>query len=221
MVTLSQLRSKSALTFIGLWIAATAIAIAIGTQTGPFSLVITPLALGLLQWLVLRVQARPSWGWFPLTLVGSVISFALGFYVYMGLMIQRLPFGLPPQVDDLLSVAIGTAIGGAGLGLFQWIGLRRHSRQAHWWIGISAIALAIGAAWVVPMGVQSVVSPTVVSRWEWLRVGLLSGLIGGAIKGIGMWVLLQSPRLHAADSADPSEAVDPDPVDPRDRSTPE
>ena len=81
------------------------------------------IAIGGMQWLVLRRQV--SWaGWWVLANIAGWVVGAL----------LNLPFGL----------FVGFAVGLAAAGVMQWLVLRRQLSRATWWLLASFVAWAAG-----------------------------------------------------------------------------
>lgn len=111
------------------------------------------LAVGLMQWFQLRPLGRHSAWWILATGLGWVL--ALGFVRLIGL-------------DD---IELRGALIGTVLGVGQWLVLRHTSRQAGWWILVSALAWTVGQT----LGV------------------FLVGAVVGAVTGFALVLL---PRHH-------------------------
>jgi hypothetical protein len=84
---------------------------------------------------------------------------------------------------DLLDSLLGYSTLGAGLGLAQWLVLRRWSPRAHWWILVNllgwtagwALAAALAAAW------SAMATPMVQVGVPALVAGLAGGLTLGKL----------------------------------------
>jgi hypothetical protein len=85
------------------------------------------VALGILQWLVLRSLFERA-GWW---ILASGAGWAMGFVA--------VTYLLPEEVVVLQGVLLG-----AGIGVAQWIVLRRWVPGAYWWIPMSALGWAVG-----------------------------------------------------------------------------
>ncbi len=89
------------------------------------------LSVGIAQWLVLRRRINRAGWWILASIVG---------------------FGVGKDVGDMVAQAVSVAAGlglagiviGISLGLSQWLVLRRHVPDAHWWIWATAIAWTLG-----------------------------------------------------------------------------
>ncbi len=100
------------------------------------------LAMGLLQWIVLR-NLIPQAGWW---IAASGLGWALGFLV--------TEYLLPAEI-----VVLQGAFLGLFMGLLQWLVLRQKVRLAAWWILVSALGWAIGPILGLPL-VGAVVGAT-------------------------------------------------------------
>jgi hypothetical protein len=111
-----------------LWIMATACGWISGILFAPpVSLVARGIAIGTLQWLVLKHRIPRAWRWIPASAVGWTIGGLLGLFV------------LPGELDFLSATLLGAATG-----IAQWLILRREVFWAGWWPVISAVAWATG-----------------------------------------------------------------------------
>ncbi|MCA1995588.1 MAG: hypothetical protein LDL41_26595 [Coleofasciculus sp. S288] len=171
------------------WTVATVVSLTAAMAVNPvWGQVVGPATLGITQWLVLR-QHIPKAGWWILaTTLGGVVALYLGSAVSF----------FTTSILWIGSGVVGGAVGGAILGLAQWLVLRRHVSQAGWWIAASAVALAVGAGWLVYLGIESAftfdASMDLIQIIRWSGMGALSGAIGGAIKGGALVWLLRQPK---------------------------
>jgi len=102
--------------------------------------------VGTMLWLVLRERlGRASWRWVPATVVGyaatSVILWKWG---------NSLGGDDFPVSSPLCFMTVGFSVGLLPA-IGQWLDLRRHVRQASWWI------LASTTGWLAPLGAALVV----------------------------------------------------------------
>jgi hypothetical protein len=117
-----------------LWIMATAWGWVFGWILGSYlisgiALVATGIAIGALQWLVLKQRMIRSRRWIPATAAGWAVGWAIAFVA------------VPAELGFLYGLALGAATG-----ITQWLVLRREVHWAAWWVLISALAwtLALG-----------------------------------------------------------------------------
>lgn len=111
-----------------LWIMATALGwIVGGFLVGPVGMVASGVAIGVLQWLVLKQHIRRDWQWILATSGGWVVGWGIAFAA------------LPLQLDFVSGFLIGTTTGMA-----QWLILRKEVHWAGWWVVISALAWSTG-----------------------------------------------------------------------------
>jgi hypothetical protein len=114
----------------------------------------TGFVIGVAQWLILRRYFRGALWWVP----------ASGFAWFVSLIVMSSivgetnnpiaefissVFGLWRAFE--LNVAIGTGVG-AGLGVAQWLVLRRQTLFAGWWVLASVVGGAINGAVAVSVG---------------------------------------------------------------------
>lgn len=85
------------------------------------------VAVGVLQWLVLRSLFQRA-GWWVL---GSGLGWAIGFLT--------ITYLLPEQIAVLQGVILG-----ASIGVGQWIVLRQWVPRAYWWIPMTALGWGVG-----------------------------------------------------------------------------
>lgn len=146
------------------------------------------VVLGLVQWLLLRRRARDVVFFVLATIVGSVL---ICYAARIG----------PAQVESRFTImlragAVGGAIGGGFMGLVQWIILRRRVRRADGWILLTAVSWAMG--WAVTWTLWDTrflfASPSGVVDEPYITgqiFSLAAPFVGGAIVGLGQWLLLR------------------------------
>ncbi len=122
------------------------------------------------QWLILRRRWITTNGWVLLTTIAWTAGWTLGWTISGIALGQFARVGYAGVM--LLSVLLAT-IGGALVGLAQWVILRRHVKRAGWWI------VAMAASW----GLGAIAGPG----------GLLRGAIVGGVTG-AVLIWLTSPR---------------------------
>lgn len=111
-----------------LWIMATALGwIVGGFLVGPVGMVASGVAIGVMQWLVLKQRIRRDYFWVMATTIGWVIGWGIVFAV------------LPLQLDFVSGFLVGITTG-----LAQWLVLRKEVYWAGWWVVISALAWSTG-----------------------------------------------------------------------------
>ena len=121
-------------------------------------------------------------GWVLASTVGWIIGFIIGFG--LGLFIVGEDTGI-----NVLSSILGDFIFGAGIGfgvgILQWLVLRRRVSRAGWWILASTAGLAVawGGGGVLRLG----------SSAE--RVAVMA--LGGAVAGILQWLVLRGKVSRA------------------------
>ena len=157
----------------------------------------SPLLLGGMQWLVLRWFLPKAWLWVVATMFGSILGwfFALGGLAVMEFLGDFTFTFFQDEVPEIVVCGIVAGIGGAGIGVSQWLYLRRYLRRAGWWVLGSAIALGIGAGPNLCEGLK------IYGDRNWLAMLAMGGLAGGAIKGgTLMWLLSQRKISQSPES---------------------
>jgi hypothetical protein len=123
----------------------------LGAMAGtPIVLGIVGLSLGTAQWPVIRRHISSSMWW----VVGSAVGMAAGLTLGVILVEQigRAVAGGPVNFRMLgiagRAASFGTIglIGGAGVGLAQWLVLRRQAARCDQWIHVNALSLGAGLA---------------------------------------------------------------------------
>lgn len=147
--------------------------------------IIIGAVIGLLRWLVLRRSAR------------DVILSVLATIVGSALLCATSAIG-PSQLESdftigLRSGAVGGAIGGLFGGSCQWLILRRRVSRADGWILLTVVGWAIVWAITYAVSLSSAVEQHVTSQ----ILSLAAVLAGGAIAGLGRWLLLR-PNVKRA-----------------------
>lgn len=108
-------------------------------------------------------------------------------FSWIGLALVAFPiagyagWGVSGHIDNVRSALIGGAITGAGVGLFQWILLRRDLGVGPAWIGATSVSLAAGLA----IGAAAVGYGTTAGQLA------IMGAISGAAVGIAQGFLLR------------------------------
>jgi hypothetical protein len=131
------------------WLVATTMGWVLGQVLFPeLALIVTGLAIGILQWLVLVQHFSKAWRWLAATVIGWTIA---GIVVLVALPIE-LEFFTGPLF-------------GAGAGIAQWLILRREVCWSGWWIVVSALAWTVGLS----------VLPGIILTG--IMVGVLTGMV--------------------------------------------
>jgi hypothetical protein len=123
----------------------------LGAMAGtPIVLGIVGLSLGTAQWPVIRRHISASAWWVVGSAAGMAVGLTLG--VVLVEQIGRAIFGGPINFRMLgvfaRAASFGTIglIGGAGVGLAQWLVLRRQAAKCGRWIHVNALSLGAGLA---------------------------------------------------------------------------
>ena len=165
-----------------LWILVTAFANAIGLAVGfgfitkdsdwiitfPVGFTIIGILSGFGQWVMLDRQLDKVRAWIPLTILGHLLGFVLGFIFYTWL------YRGDWTRTFVISIMIGTV-----LGVFQWLVLHNKVKYSLWWIPISILSWGIGEH----------LSFAILNRINFYKIiwaynNLTSGAIGGMLLGI-------------------------------------
>ena len=123
----------------------------LGAMAGtPIVLGIVGLSLGTAQWPIIRRHMSSSWMWIASSAVGMAVGLTLG--VTLVEQIGRAITGGPLNFRMLGVLARAASfgaiglLGGAALGLAQWLVLRRQATPCSRWIHINAASLGAGLA---------------------------------------------------------------------------
>jgi hypothetical protein len=155
----------------------------LGAMAGtPIVLGIVGLTLGMAQWPIVR-RHIPSPRWW---VIGSALGMAVGLTVGVTLVEQigRAIVGGPLNFRMLgvparaASFGIIGLIGGAALGLAQWLVLRRQVASCSRWIHVNALSLGAGLA------CGSLLADTLVLRSGSLASTAVLVTIGSAVAGV-------------------------------------
>jgi hypothetical protein len=112
------------------WLMATSIAWVLGRFLLPnLAFIVIGLALGILQWIILKRSLQNAWWW----ILATTLGWMLGSVIIM--------FALPEGMDFTAGVILGTTTG-----LAQWLILRREVYWSAWWIVINIVAWTTGFA---------------------------------------------------------------------------
>jgi hypothetical protein len=103
-----------------------------GFLFGGILLLASGVAIGILQWLVLKQRIRRDWQWIVATAIGWTAGVLIDFV-------------LPPELDFFSGFLLG-----ATTGMAQWLVLRREVHWAGWWIPISALGWSTGLDLLAP-----------------------------------------------------------------------
>lgn len=114
--------------FVFLWIVATSMGWVLGRVLMPaLSLVMTGVAMAILQWLVLQSRIVRHVHWLALSVAGWAAG---GLFVLVA---------VPIELDVLTGPAFGAATGFA-----QWLVLRREVHWSGWWLVVMPLAWTTG-----------------------------------------------------------------------------
>ena len=127
-------------------------------------------------------RARVGWGFWLWWVLATTVGWFSGFIV--GSVGGYAVMEILPSYGNVALVAWGGVVLGAGVGIFQWLVLRRRVSRAGWWVLASILGLAGGAV----VGTTAVAlaggDPT---TW-----GVVGGwVVGGAMAGLMQWFVLR------------------------------
>ncbi|MGB3513659.1 MAG: hypothetical protein WBA93_31535 [Microcoleaceae cyanobacterium] len=108
------------------------------------------------------------------------------FFTVVGFLVSLIfvEVGVKPYVG-----AFSGAVGGAVVGLAQWLVLRNRIFRARWWIVVNIVAwLLIGAS---SLGALGWVAPRTEQILLRLLHGFINGAVVGAVLGLGQWFVLR------------------------------
>jgi hypothetical protein len=133
------------------WMVATAAGWVIGTLLFPGLATVTiGVALGVLQWFLLKSWIREAWWW----IVATAFGWALGSLIFL--------LFFPEE----MVVAAGLVFG-LTTGLAQWIVISRFVRWSGWWVIASVVAWTTGIALfpgiVLPGVIAGLISATAIA----------------------------------------------------------
>ncbi len=199
------------------WMSASTVGLAVGLAVGIFTWsIVTPIfefyyglndvgealmfavggavcggLLGIAQRRVLQRPA-PQFGWWvEASTVGGAVGWAMG-------------GALALVVDEVQIFTMVFAVGGASVGIAQWLVLRRQVDRAGWWVLASTVGWAMGVAVALALGGMR--------GWDLIFAiillpvgGIVASAWYGAITGGAMvWLLRQS----ATKELDPSQTAE-------------
>lgn len=121
------------------------------------------VGIGVMQWWMLRTLFPQASWWMLASTLGGAVGWGIAIIL----------------VPSELGILAG-AIVGAGIGVAQWLVLRRWVYQAGWWIPLSALGWALGLTGLLG-------APLV-------------GVVAGAATGVALPFLLNNKRLHTGES---------------------
>ncbi len=146
--------------------------------------VIEGLCVGIAQWGVLRCIFPPRTGraWVLAATVAACVSWSGGMACLAASSAQAGSIPLP-EASGVAQYAL-VMLMGAGLGLTlgipQWWVLRRHVRQAGWWVLANVVAWALGMSGLF---VVALLIPKDASRATVALVALAASVLAGAVVG--------------------------------------
>jgi len=126
-------------------------------------------------------RAQVDWGFWLQWVLASIVGWVLGVIVSLLAMGRAMP-------------VVGATLVGAGIGIMQWLILRRRFRRAGWWVLASAMGWAVG--WVAG---QNLIEPVVMflSKYEEalggrsvVTLSVLGVMVGGTV-GTMQWLVLR------------------------------
>ena len=140
--------------------------------------------VGLMQWFVLRQQISRAGWWALASAAGLAVVISAGIVVAA---LTNYSVGLD-NFSVLLRWIVVMALGGAVIGMLQWLILRGQVSRAGWWM------LASTVGWGLSIAVAGVFALVAVGLVFGLLVG---GVVLGAVTGGALVWLLRQPRTEA------------------------
>ena len=150
----------------------------------------------------IRDRQRVGWGfwvrWMAATASGLSAT-AYGFW-YASDAWNRV-IVLSPRIDQLVGFSLLLAVLGAGVGVMQWLVLRRELSQAGWWVaatmsGVVVVGVGLAVAWAYDVVFQDgrfdVVGPqpVIASLAAFAAIGVMQWLVlRRQVARAGWWVL--------------------------------
>jgi hypothetical protein len=123
----------------------------LGAMVGtPVVLSIVGFGLGTAQWPIIRRHVASSGWWIVVSALGMGVGLTVGVILVeqvgraaMGGQVNFRMLGVAGRAASFGTIGM---IGGASLGLAQWLVLRRHAARCKSWIMVNALSLAAGLA---------------------------------------------------------------------------
>jgi hypothetical protein len=123
----------------------------VGAMAGtPVVLSIVGLSLGTAQWPIVRRHMSSSWWWVIVSALGMAVGLTAGVTLveqvgraFVGGPINFRMLGIAARAASFGAIGV---VGGASLGLAQWLVLRRHAPSCKRWIRVNAWSLGLGLA---------------------------------------------------------------------------
>ena len=113
--------------FLFMWLMATTWGWLLGSFViAGAAMIVTGLAIAILQWFVLKSRMDRAWRW----ILATSIAWGIGFLLFAA---------IPAALDFVNGFVLG-----AVTGIGQWLFLRKELQWAGWWIPISALAWSAG-----------------------------------------------------------------------------
>jgi hypothetical protein len=181
----------------GVLVALTTVGVAVLAGT-----LIEGTVVGTAQWLVLRrpLPRTKWWAWVLATAAGAFVAWTLGMLPTTLISVgSETGDSAPPEPSEKMVYGLAALMGlaaGTILGTPQWLVLRRHVRQAAWWIGANALA------WVPGMVLAFVAADFIFSAGSEVSTVMLAivtlAAIGGIVGAIHGLVLIWLVRPRRA-----------------------
>ena len=123
----------------------------LGAMVGtPIVLSIVGIGLGTAQWPIIRRHTSSSWWWVVASAFGMALGLTAGVIVVeqAGRFLSggQLNFRMLGTAARAMSFGTIGVLGGAALGLGQWLVLRRHALRCGRWVRVNAGSLGAGLA---------------------------------------------------------------------------
>jgi hypothetical protein len=165
---------------------------------------VTGTIIGALQFVVLRSLLQ--------RLVSRRFAFRAGWWVLATAVGVGVTHAIGDAAPSPVTYAMLAVLAGAVVGILQWVVLRRLVKRAGWWVIASIVGWFVGL--IVGMFLANSAGLTTSTGLEDWRtqhaiVGLVAGVVSGAITGIMLVWLFRSPVSEAAVREPPSPLPSP------------
>jgi hypothetical protein len=157
-------------------------------------LALAALIFSVPQWIAIREHVGNARAWIPITVLGVLAGYVCGAFAFIGIDALILVVGPTALFNPgfALGLLMSGLVFGTVLGFGHWMIFRRHFTDARVWIPSSAV----GAVALNP-SVRGLLegNPSLQFRPESIAIGLLGGIIYGAVTGVTLAWLSRRVRV--------------------------
>ena len=132
---------------------------------------------GSLQTVLLRRRLARASQWIAASAAGGAVGFVLG-SAASEIASNEIALHLDVYVTGAIIQIVFGALSGAGIGVAQWLLIRRRVAGAGTWVAANVVGLTFGFS--VPIGVMQLISLPL--------LGVVFGVIGGLLLGLTQWL---------------------------------